>query len=89
MQKLDSDCTNMDLQCLGFENIDTACCGALGSKKGLVPCRSFVKDCQDRSKFFFWDPYHPTQGVYEIFATEFYERNQYISPMNIRDLMAL
>lgn len=76
-------------QAYGFEYADRACCGALGSRRGVIPCRSFVKDCTDRSKYFFWDPYHPSQAGYEILANEFYDGSKFISPMNLRQLIDL
>lgn len=73
----------------GFDNAEKACCGLAGSEKGIVPCRyPFVPMCSDRSKYFFWDPYHPTQNAYEIIANEFLDGSQFISPMNIRQLLA-
>ncbi|KAH7420693.1 hypothetical protein KP509_13G017500 [Ceratopteris richardii] len=73
----------------GLENADTACCGAFGSKRGIIPCRSFLEVCKDRSKFFFWDPYHPSEAGYQIIAAEFFDGNRYISPMNVRQLIEL
>eukprot|EP00250_Pteridium_aquilinum_P021055 c25017_g2_i1 orf=43-1239(+) len=78
-----------NFQDFGFEAADKACCGALGSKKGLIPCRSFVTPCPDRSKYFFWDPYHLTQAGYEILANELFDGTKYISPMNVRQLIEL
>ncbi|MCO5609096.1 hypothetical protein L7F22_063318 [Adiantum nelumboides] len=82
------DITN-NYQSFGFESVDTACCGALGSRRGIIPCRSFVKSCTDRSKYFFWDPYHPSEAGYQILANEFFDGHQYISPMNVRELIEL
>eukprot|EP00250_Pteridium_aquilinum_P021056 c25017_g2_i2 orf=43-1236(+) len=78
-----------NFQDFGFEAADKACCGALGSKKGIIPCRSFLTACPDRSKYFFWDPYHLTQAGYEILANEFFDGTKYISPMNVRQLIEL
>ncbi|KAI5058707.1 hypothetical protein GOP47_0026877 [Adiantum capillus-veneris] len=76
-------------QSFGFESVDTACCGALGSKRGIIPCRSFVKSCTDRSKYFFWDAYHPSEAGFQILANEFFNGHRYISPMNVLQLIEL
>lgn len=78
-----------NFQSFGFETVDKACCGALGSKRGIIPCRSFLKACTDRSKYFFWDAYHPSEAGYQILANEFFEGHQYISPTNVRQLIEL
>lgn len=77
-------------QSYGFENAETACCGLLGSKNGIVPCRfPFVPMCSDRSKYLFWDPFHLTENGYEIIANEFMQGSEFISPMNIQQLVLL
>eukprot|EP00250_Pteridium_aquilinum_P026475 c33064_g1_i1 orf=335-1540(-) len=74
----------------GFRNVDTACCGLVGSDKGIVPCRyPFVPMCANRGDYFFWDPYHPTQKAYRIIASELLDGTNFISPINIRQLQAL
>lgn len=74
----------------GFGNVEKACCGLVGSEKGVVPCRfPFVTMCDHRSDYFFWDPYHPSLKANHIIASEFLQGSQFISPINIRQLMAL
>ena len=72
---------------LGFTNVETACCGTISSTR-LVPCSfPFLSVCQDRSKYFYWDAFHPTQAAYEIIAHEMFDGTEFISPTNIRQLM--
>lgn len=78
-----------NVQDYGLEYADRACCGTLGSKRGIIPCLFLSQECTDRTKYFFWDPYHPTQAGYEILANEFFDGHKYVSPMNIRQLVDL
>ncbi|EXC24965.1 GDSL esterase/lipase [Morus notabilis] len=43
----------------GFENQNSACCYSAGRFGGLIPCGPPSKVCLDRSKYVFWDAYHP------------------------------
>ncbi|KAJ1380579.1 SGNH hydrolase superfamily [Sesbania bispinosa] len=47
----------------GFENPNSACCHLAGRFGGLVPCNPFSRVCEDRSKYFFWDSYHPSEAA--------------------------
>ncbi|KAM3755983.1 hypothetical protein ACB098_02G078300 [Castanea mollissima] len=47
----------------GFENANSACCYLVGRFEGLTPCGSLSKVCSDRSKYVFWDPFHPTEAT--------------------------
>jgi phospholipase/lecithinase/hemolysin len=81
--------TRICVSVLGFDNADKACCGAIGPERGIINCQSFITACPDRDKYFFWDPYHPSQAGYQILADEFFEGSTYISPMNIKQLFHL
>ncbi|GAB2274227.1 hypothetical protein Dimus_008994 [Dionaea muscipula] len=74
----------------GFQNGKDPCCG------GYIP--PFVcfkgKDantssnlCQDRSKYVFWDAYHPTEAANLIMANKLLDGDEAIaSPINVREL---
>ncbi|XP_057485605.1 GDSL esterase/lipase At4g16230-like isoform X2 [Actinidia eriantha] len=71
----------------GFENANSACCYVAGRFGGLIQCGSLSKVCPDRSKYFFWDPYHPTDAANVIIARRLMDGDSNdISPMNIRRL---
>ncbi|XVE51687.1 hypothetical protein DITRI_Ditri02bG0061500 [Diplodiscus trichospermus] len=71
----------------GFENIDSACCQVIGRHGGGIPCGSLSRVCADRSKYFFWDPYHPTEAVNLIAAKRILDGGlEYVSPINLRQL---
>ncbi|XVF40042.1 hypothetical protein PTKIN_Ptkin01aG0080600 [Pterospermum kingtungense] len=71
----------------GFENEKFACCQVVGENGGLVPCGSFSRVCPDRSKYVFWDPFHPTDSANEIMAKIILDGDlNYVSPMNVRQL---
>ncbi|XWS19920.1 hypothetical protein CRYUN_Cryun31cG0057600 [Craigia yunnanensis] len=71
----------------GFENADSACCRVLGKHGGKIPCVFFSRVCRDRTKYVFWDPYHPTENANLIAAKNVLDGdNRYVSPMNLRQL---
>ncbi|XAR49702.1 Triacylglycerol lipase [Bertholletia excelsa] len=71
----------------GFENADSSCCYVSGRFGGLIPCGPPSKVCADRSKYVFWDPYHPTDATNEIIAKRLMDGHaDVIAPMNIRQL---
>ncbi|XP_057993247.1 GDSL esterase/lipase At4g16230 isoform X2 [Hevea brasiliensis] len=74
----------------GFENANTSCCYAAGRFGGLLPCGPTSKVCVDRSKYVFWDPYHPSDAANVIIARRLTDGDlNDISPMNIRQLSAV
>lgn len=71
----------------GFENADHACCQVSGRHGGMVPCISSSRVCPDRTKYVFWDPYHPTEPVVLLGAKRMLDGGrEYVSPINIRQL---
>ncbi|KAL9287047.1 GDSL esterase/lipase [Arabidopsis thaliana] len=52
----------------GFESEKIPCCSLVGKVGGLIPCGPPSKVCMDRSKYVFWDPYHPTEAANIIIA---------------------
>ncbi|KAI3855539.1 hypothetical protein MKX03_006577 [Papaver bracteatum] len=72
----------------GFENFDSACCRLAGSHGGLAPCLPLSIVCQDRSKYVFWDPFHPTDATNFIIAKRLLDGGSNdIYPTNIQQLM--
>ncbi|KAM0013343.1 putative triacylglycerol lipase [Helianthus debilis subsp. tardiflorus] len=71
----------------GFDNADSACCYVSGQHGGLVPCGPTSKVCPDRSKYVFWDPYHPSDATNNIIAKRLMDGDiEDISPLNLRAL---
>ncbi|XP_077231995.1 GDSL esterase/lipase At4g16230-like [Tasmannia lanceolata] len=71
----------------GFESASSACCHAAGRFGGLIPCGPPSKVCADRSKYIFWDAYHPSDASNMIIATRLMDGDTNdIFPMNIRQL---
>ncbi|KAJ3699744.1 hypothetical protein LUZ61_003449 [Rhynchospora tenuis] len=73
----------------GFEVPDAACCFLLGQHGGILPCGPGpAKVCVDRSKYFFWDAYHPSEAANVIIARRLLDGDSNdILPMNIRQLV--
>ncbi|KAI3997529.1 hypothetical protein MKX01_008136 [Papaver californicum] len=75
-------------QSYGFENFDSACCRLAGRFGGLAPCLPPSVVCPNRSKYVFWDPFHPTDATNFIIAKRLLDGgSNEIYPMNIRQLM--
>ncbi|XP_061985258.1 GDSL esterase/lipase At4g16230-like [Populus nigra] len=74
----------------GFENANASCCYAAGHFGGLIPCGPPSKVCFDRSKYVFWDPYHPSDAANVIIAKRLLDGDSNdISPLNIRRLATI
>ena len=72
----------------GFEVADSACCYAGGRFGGLVPCGPTSRYCADRSKYVFWDPYHPSDAANALIARRILDGGPAdISPVNVRQLI--
>ncbi|TVU08251.1 hypothetical protein EJB05_41648, partial [Eragrostis curvula] len=54
---------------LGLENVEEGCC-ATGKFEMSYLCNDIPKTCEDPSKYFFWDSFHPTEKVNNFFAKE-------------------
>ncbi|RDX96235.1 GDSL esterase/lipase, partial [Mucuna pruriens] len=71
----------------GFENSNSACCHLAGRFGGLIPCNIDSKVCEDRSKYVFWDTYHPSDAANVVIAERLLNGDtRDISPMNICQL---
>ncbi|KAK7363473.1 hypothetical protein VNO77_05617 [Canavalia gladiata] len=71
----------------GFNNPSSACCHVAGRYGGLIPCSPTSEVCWNRSKYVFWDPYHPSDSANIIIAKRLLDGgSDDISPSNIRQL---
>ncbi|KAJ4955959.1 hypothetical protein NE237_012742 [Protea cynaroides] len=71
----------------GFEVANSSCCFAAGKFGGLIPCGPTSKFCRDRSKYVFWDPYHPSDAANVIIANRLMDGDDAdCFPSNIRQL---
>ncbi|KAJ1297432.1 hypothetical protein BS78_01G375900 [Paspalum vaginatum] len=72
----------------GFEVADSACCYAGGRFGGLVPCGPTSQYCADRSKYVFWDPYHPSDAANALIARRILDGGPAdVWPVNVRRLI--
>ncbi|KAK1266420.1 GDSL esterase/lipase [Acorus gramineus] len=54
----------------GFKNSDSPCCTLMkGRIRPSLTCTPLSSLCKDRSKYVFWDEYHPTDAANELIAT--------------------
>ncbi|KAF8702465.1 hypothetical protein HU200_032843 [Digitaria exilis] len=67
---------------------DHACCGS--GDFGENVCNSSAPMCQNRSSFFFWDRFHPTDAVSAITANELFQgpAGRFVHPINVHQLVA-
>ncbi|PON74514.1 Lipase [Parasponia andersonii] len=91
---LDSYQSTVDLyrkgRSYGFEVLDKGCCG-VGRNNGQITCLPLQQPCEDRSKYLFWDAFHPTEAANIIFGKAAYSSNtqSYTYPINIEQLAML
>ncbi|KAK4485673.1 hypothetical protein RD792_008316 [Penstemon davidsonii] len=53
----------------GFSNSDSPCC-SFGKIRPALTCIPASILCKDRSKYVFWDEYHPSDSANQLIATE-------------------
>lgn len=53
----------------GFDNSDSPCC-SFGRIRPALTCVPASTLCKDRSKYLFWDEYHPSDSANELIADE-------------------
>ncbi|KAK8477232.1 hypothetical protein V6N13_060901 [Hibiscus sabdariffa] len=53
----------------GFNNSDSPCC-SLGRIRPALTCLPASTLCSDRSKYVFWDEYHPSDSANQLIANE-------------------
>jgi len=57
---------------------------------GLIPCGPPSSICRDRSKYIFWDTWHPTDAANVVIAKRLLDGDHNdIFPMNVRQLIQL
>ncbi|KAI3785383.1 hypothetical protein L1987_44501 [Smallanthus sonchifolius] len=80
----------LNAQSYGFEVIDKGCCG-VGRNNGQVTCLPLQQACRDRSKYIFWDAFHPTEAANIVTARLSYSSRSpsYTYPINIQQLASL
>ncbi|XXG70598.1 hypothetical protein AAC387_Pa07g0042 [Persea americana] len=61
----------------GFNNSASPCCSS-GPIRPTLICTPVSGLCRDRSKYFFWDEYHPTDKANEIIASEIISKLGYL-----------
>lgn len=73
----------------GFVSSNTACCGQ-GKYNGVLVCNPASTVCPDRSKYIFWDPFHPTERVNRMITERLLNGPPSdISPVNVRQLLGI
>ncbi|GKA96321.1 GDSL esterase/lipase-like protein [Tanacetum coccineum] len=78
-----------DPQAYEIAEIKEACCG-LGKLKADVPCTPISTYCSNRNDHLFWDLYHPTERVSNIFIDLLYNGpKRFTLPMNVEQLVRL
>ncbi|KAG2308158.1 hypothetical protein Bca52824_027906 [Brassica carinata] len=71
----------------GFKTATKACCGNGGQFAGIIPCGPTSSMCEERDKYVFWDPYHPSEAANVIIAKQLlYGDVKVISPVNLSKL---
>ncbi|KAI3792935.1 hypothetical protein L2E82_06828 [Cichorium intybus] len=53
----------------GFDNADSPCY-SFGKIRPALTCIPAPRLCKDRSKYLFWDEYHPSDSANEMIADE-------------------
>jgi phospholipase/lecithinase/hemolysin len=54
----------------------------------LIPCNRYSKVCEDRSKYIFWDTFHPSDAANVIVATRLLSGDvNDVSPTNVWQLL--
>ena len=74
----------------GFDVVDKACCG-VGKNNGQITCLPFQQPCENRSKYLFWDAFHPTEIANVLLAKKAFttKNKSYAYPINIQQLATL
>ncbi|ERN15810.1 hypothetical protein AMTRI_Chr07g25900 [Amborella trichopoda] len=73
----------------GFVTSKVACCGQ-GPYNGLGLCTALSNLCADRSKYAFWDPFHPSESASRIIVRQFMTgTTEYMHPMNLSTILQM
>ncbi|KAI3799045.1 hypothetical protein L1987_34333 [Smallanthus sonchifolius] len=74
----------------GFKTSSKACCGNGGQYAGIIPCGPTSTLCEERDKYVFWDPYHPSEAANVLIAKQLLQGDRkYVSHMGLRELRDL
>lgn len=68
---------------VGFNNSDSPCC-SFGKIRPALTCIPASTLCKDRSKYVFWDEYHPSDSANELIANELIKKLGF-KPVNQTD----
>ncbi|CAN1839654.1 GDSL esterase/lipase At1g74460 [Linum perenne] len=63
----------------GFSNSDSPCC-AMGRIRPALTCTPASTLCKDRSKYVFWDEYHPSDSANQLIAKELIKKFGFLDP---------
>ncbi|GAB2269994.1 hypothetical protein Dimus_004909 [Dionaea muscipula] len=66
----------------GFSNSESPCCSFGDEIKPALTCIPASKLCKDRSKYVFWDEYHPSDSANQIIANELLNKFRNFLSMN-------
>ncbi|CAD6239149.1 unnamed protein product [Miscanthus lutarioriparius] len=74
----------------GFTVLNRGCCG-VGRNNGQITCLPLQRPCDDRSKYMYWDAFHPTEAVHRIYASKAFSSNSTaeVYPINVSQLAAI
>ncbi|KAL5987479.1 hypothetical protein ACLOJK_035227 [Asimina triloba] len=75
---------NSHITSTGFQNSREPCCNATLSIAGT--CTPNTEPCADRSKYLFWDYFHPTEAVAAFLANECFSKTSLCNPINLQQL---
>jgi phospholipase/lecithinase/hemolysin len=71
----------------GLKELKSACCGA-GKFNGAAQCTPNATYCSNRTQFFFWDWFHPTQSLYNLTAHfQLYGSKSLVGSINLKQLV--
>ncbi|XP_037411529.1 GDSL esterase/lipase At1g33811-like [Triticum dicoccoides] len=74
----------------GFTVLDRGCCG-VGRNNGQITCLPMQRPCDDRTKYIFWDAFHPTEAANRIIANKVFSSSSTSDayPINVSRLAAI
>ncbi|KAA8542440.1 hypothetical protein F0562_023424 [Nyssa sinensis] len=67
----------------GFDNAESPCC-SFGRIRPALTCVPASTLCKDRTKYLFWDEYHPSDSANELIANELIKKLKF-RPVNGAD----
>ncbi|XP_026452494.1 GDSL esterase/lipase At3g50400-like isoform X2 [Papaver somniferum] len=74
----------------GIKVAGEGCCTNVGPVVELFPCKETSTYCEDRSKYAFWDEYHPSEFVNRLSVKRYMDGDtKHVLPFNIRRAMKL